>query len=401
MKIVQINAVYNKGSIGRTTAEIHEALKVNGNESFVFTSVSKDIENNVFRIGNILDHKLHSFLSKLFGLQAYFSYFSTKKLIYRLDEIKPDIVHLRNLHANYINLPILLRYLAKKDIATVLTLHDCWFLTGKCCYYTHVNCDKWKTECHNCPALKYDNVSWFFDCSRSVYNDKKRLFQAIPRLAVYGNSQWTTDQAKHSFFKDTAEIGKIYNWIDQSLYHKMNCEDIRAKHSLFGKFIVLGVSQGWSNRKGLNIFVELAKRLPSFAFILVGRMNGGEVLPENIISVGQTQNVSELCKYYSLANVFINPSLQETFGKVSAEALCCGTPIIVNNATANPELVGDGCGYVVNNNNIDEYVSYIYKIAENGKSSYSKKCVAFAKENFDKETNIKEYINLYHKLINK
>lgn len=401
MKIVQINAIYNKGSIGRTTAEIHDALRKEGHISYVFTSVSEDVSNFVYRIGNVFDHKLHSLLSKASGLQAYFSYYATKKLLRELTRIKPDVVHLRNLHANYINLPLLLKYLAKEDIATVLTLHDCWFITGKCCYYTHVNCEKWKTGCHDCSALKFDNVSWFFDRTRKVYNDKKRLFSAIQRLAVIGNSQWTTDQASQSFLNNASFIGRIYNWIDQDVYHYEACEDLRMKHGLNGKFTILGVSQGWSNRKGLGIFIELANRMPDCIIILVGSMNSKATLPANVISVGRTENIKQLCQYYSLVDVFINPSLQETFGKVSAEALCCGTPIIVNNATANPELVGDGCGYVVNNNNIDEYVSYIYKIAENGKSSYSKKCVAFAKENFDKETNIKEYINLYHKLINK
>lgn len=401
MKIVQINTVFNRGSIGRTTAEIHEALKADGHSSYVFTAINEDADNNVFMIGNSIDHKIHSFFSKLFGLQAYFSILPTYRLVRALKKIAPDVVHLRNLHANYINLPILLKYLAKEDIATVLTLHDCWFITGKCCYYTHVNCEKWKTECHDCPALKFDNVSWFFDRSKKVYNDKKRLFSAIPRLAVYGNSQWTTDQALHSFLKDAKYIGRIYNWIDQDIYHYENCEDLRNTYNLQNKFVILGVSQGWSNRKGLDIFIKLANSLPLVKFVLVGKMNSNEQLPDNIISVGQTQNIKELCKYYSLADVFINPSLQETFGKVSAEALCCGTPIIVNNATANPELVGDGCGYVVNNNDISEYVSCLNRIQTAGKGAFSSKCIAFAKENFDRETNIREYINLYHKLIDK
>lgn len=400
MKVVQINSVYNKGSIGRTTAEIHEALRKTGNESYVYTSVSEDEDKNVFRIGNTFDHKLHSLLSKIFGLQGYFSYSATWKLIRHLKEIAPDIVHLRNLHANYINLPMLLKYLAREDIATVLTLHDCWFITGKCCYYTHVNCNKWKTECHNCPALKYDNVSWFLDRSRKVFNDKKKLFNAIPRLAVYGNSQWTTDQAKQSFLKNAKYVGRIYNWIDQQIYHEVNCNDLKHKYSLDDKFVILGVSQGWSNRKGLNIFVELAKRIPDSVIVLIGKMNCKETLPSNIISVGQIQNIEELCKFYSLSDVFINPSLQETFGKVSAEALCCGTPIIVNNATANPELVGPKCGYVVKNNDIEEYVFYINEILRLGKKFFSEHCIQFASSNFDKDINILEYLELYKLLYN-
>lgn len=400
MKIVQINTTYNEGSIGRTTAELHEKLISQGDSSFVFTSTVEDKENHIYCVGNILDHKIHGFLSKLFGLQAYFSRIPTRQLLRRLSEIKPDVVHLRNLHANYINLPMLLRFLADNDIATVLTLHDCWFITGKCCYYTHVNCKRFISGCHDCPALKFDNKSWFFDTSKKVWQDKKQLFQSIPRLAVVGNSEWTTEQARQSYLQNSAILKRVYNWIDMEQFHERETNELRSNLNL-GKddFVILGVSQGWSNRKGLDVFLSLARELPHFKFVLVGSMSTAEILPSNILSVGKISSIRKLCEFYSLADVFINPSLQETFGKVSAEALCCGTPIIVNNATANPELVGEGCGYVINNNNIDEYVSCINIIANIGKSSYSRNCIAFAKENFDKETNIKAYINIYQKLI--
>lgn len=402
MRIVQINTTYNEGSIGRTTAELHERLIAQGDSSFVFTSTVEDKGNHIYCIGNSVDHKIHGFLSKLFGLQAYFSHIPTRKLLRRLYEIKPDVVHLRNLHANYVNLPMLLRFLAENDIATVLTLHDCWFITGKCCYYTHVNCERFISGCHDCPALSFDNSSWFFDTSQKVWKDKKKLFQDIHRLAVVGNSEWTTEQARKSYLHNSAILTRVYNWIDMEQFYARETDELRSSLKLRkDDFVILGVSQGWSKRKGLDIFISLAQKLPSIKVILVGIVSDAGELPSNILSVGPIKQVNELCKYYSLADVFINPSLQETFGKVSAEALCCGTPIIVNNATANPELVGEGCGYVINNNNIDEYVTCIKKIIKSGKSHYTPKCIAFAKENFDKETNIKAYINIYHELINK
>ena len=400
MKIVQINQNYNKGSIGRTVAEFHEYLINNGHEDFVFTADDSDESNNVFRIGNTLDHKIHALCSKLFGKQAYFSKMATKKLLSRLSKIKPDLVHLRNLHANYIHLPLLLKYLANNDIPTVITLHDCWFLTGKCCYYTHVNCDKWQTGCYDCPALKYDNNSWFFDTTRTVYQEKKELFSRIKRLAVIGNSSWTTQQARLSYLKNATIVQRIYNWIDMSVFYPRNTERIRNKHNISpDDFVVLGVSQIWKNRKGLNVFISLAKRFKDFKFILVGHLKSEEQLPSNIICIRFTDSVDELCQYYTLADVLLNPSLQETFGKISAEALCCGTPIIVNNATANPELVGDGCGYIVNNNDIEEYSKYMLKVKKCGRNYYKDKCISFAKHNFSKAELIDEYMKVYTKII--
>lgn len=158
--------------------------------------------------------------------------------------------------------------------------------------------------------------------------------------------------------------------------------------------------EGWCRAKGLHVFVELARRFPDYTFLLIGSVVEEMGFTNNIISVGTTRNNEELCEYYSHADVLLNPSVQETFGKVSAEALCCGTPIIVNRATANPELVGDGCGYVVDNNDVQQYADYIQEIKKNGKEKYSKKCVKFAAANFDKETNIKANVSIYERLLN-
>lgn len=401
MKIVQINADYNRGSIGRTTYEIHNYLINNNIDSYVFSSEVSDESNNVFLVGSKIDHKFHGLMSRLTGLEGYFSVFPTLKLVKKLSSINPHVVHLRNLHAHYINFPILFRYLVKNNIPTVITLHDLWLITGHCCYYNHVNCNKWKSECNSCPALKYDQISWFFDTSRKCYNDKKSLLTSIKKLAVVGNSKWTKSQAEKSFLRNSYIISHIYNWIDQSMFYFRDSSGLKEEMHLNGKFIVLGVANGWTFRKGLNIFVELAKRLPDIQFILVGNQEEIMTLPSNIMSVGTTNNVEDLCKYYSMADVFINPSTQETFGKVTAEALSCGTPVIVNDATANPELVGPGCGYVVTNNNVGEIVEKINIIKGKGKSCFSKECVDFVGQNFNKDSIIKQYIDLYNEIARK
>lgn len=399
MKIVQINANYAIGSIGRTTAELHEWLMQNGYESYVFTPQLNVKAKNVFKIGNKFDHKLHGFFSRLIGLQGYFSIVSTWLLIQKLKQIKPDIIHLRNLHGNYICLPLLLEYVGKTNIGCVVTLHDCWFFTGHCCHYTKPKCKRWLEHCGNCPMKKYDNVSWFFDFSSKILKDKQRLFSNIKRLAIIGNSIWTMNQAKMSILKNAALIDYIYNWIDTSIFYPRRTKNYWNKLNI-GKeaFSILGVCDGWSDKKGLKVFVELSKRLPDCHFILVGGIKELITLPSNISVIERTLNNDELCEYYTYADVLLNPSLEETFGKVSAEALCCGTPIIVNRATANPELVGNGCGYIVDNNDVELYLVYINKIRLAGKRIYSSNCISFANKNFGKERNIRAYIDVYEKI---
>lgn len=96
---------------------------------------------------------------------------------------------------------------------------------------------------------------------------------------------------------------------------------------------------------------------------------------ENITAVSATSSTDELAELYSAADVFITFSLEETFGKVSAEALSCGTPVICYDSTANPEIVGDGCGYVVPKNDFEGILNAVKKVRENGKNSYSSACV--------------------------
>lgn len=135
--------------------------------------------------------------------------------------------------------------------------------------------------------------------------------------------------------------------------------------------------------------------------MLVGKVPQTAELPENIICVGTTNSTQELLDYYNLADVLVTFSLEETFGKVSAEALSCGTPVICYNSTANPELVGEGCGYVAEKGRLDEVLGYIREIKNNKKEFYSEKCIEYAHKNFSKEDRINDYISLYNELLEK
>jgi len=398
MKVLQINAVSGIMSTGRTTNEIADYLNNNGHEGYIAYSEGLPYEKG-YKIGTQLEKKLHALCSRIFGKQAYYSKKGTKNLIKYIGQIKPDIVHLNNLHSNYINLGMLLEYLSKEDIPTVVTLHDCWFYTGKCTHYTIENCYKWKTECDKCPQLKKDNKSWFFDYTNKMFRDKKEWFNKIPRLAVVGVSDWITNEAKSSFLSSASIITRIYNWIDLEVFKPVSTNKKEQISGIKDKFIILGVASGWTNEKGLNKFIELSKLIQEDKVILlIGRMKKNIKLPYNIIHIDETHDVNELVEYYSMADVFVNLSVQESFGKVTAEALACGTPVIVFNSTANPELVGYRCGYVVENNEITSILKYIKVVQRKGKAFYSDYCIKYAKDNFCKDNRIKDYINLYKKL---
>ncbi len=117
----------------------------------------------------------------------------------------------------------------------------------------------------------------------------------------------------------------------------------------------MGVAFGWGKRKGLDVFVELAKRLDErYQIVLVGTDDEvDKQLPSSIISIHRTQNQQELAELYSMADFFVNPTREETLGMVNLEALACGTPVITFNTGGSPECIDENCGIVVECDDID------------------------------------------------
>ena len=392
MKVIQINAVSEYSSTGRTTSELHDALIQKGHESWI---AAPNVPNGIqtIKIGSKLEIGFHGLFSRSFGRQGYASVLSTWRLISKLKKINPDIVHLRNLHANFINLHLLFCYLRDNNVPTVITLHDCWPFTGHCCYFIDSNCDKWKKGCGKCPDIRMWNTSWFFDFSRRNLLNKSRYFSELKNLGVIGVSDWVTNFARDSILKNATIIKRIYNWIDIDKFRPSS-----SRMSPNPTPIILGVSQIWNRQKGLEDFIKLATMLPDCKFMLVGKLiEYIEDIPLNINFIGTTSSVDQLIEYYNKADVFFNPSTRETFGKVTAEALACGLPVVAYNATATPELVGSGCGYIVTVGDIDAAKDAVEKVLKD--KTMAKRAREYAVRTFDKSKLVDEYIEVYQALI--
>lgn len=402
MKIIQVNAAYARSSTGRTTQEMHEYLGNHGYDSFVFCPTVDLPDKQIYQIGNSLDHKLHGLLSLLGGCQGEYSSFATYRMLQKWDIIKPDIVILRNLHANYINIPIVLKYLAKNNIATINVLHDFFSMTGHCCHYISDKCDKWMTECKECPILHKYNRSLFFDRSGHCFKNKRLGWLSIPTLSVIGVSNWVRDEARKSpMFKNARFVERIYNWVDVNCFRPQDTTKLKEKLNIKPEtFIVLGVAQWWTEDKGLSKFLKTAESLSDCLFVMVGSMGYlNQPTPKNVIKVGVIKDFTELATYYSLANVFLNFSVVETFGKVMAEALAAGCPIICNNSTAIPELCGDGCGYIMKHGSWQEACECIKKIQIGNRNNYADTCRQFALDNFSKDKGLKQYEELFKRIL--
>lgn len=373
MKVLQINSVCGKGSTGRIAVQISDYLNQHDVENYIAYGFGKSDRPNTFCFGNSLDAHLHSFLSRKLGWQGKMSHIPTCRLIQYMECINPDIVHLHNIHGHYLNYKMLFQYLKKKNCQVVWTFHDCWPVTGKCAHFTEVKCEKWKTGCFECPQLdRYPNSER--DRSRKSYLEKKAVFTSIPNLHIVTVSNWLKSVAEVSFLSK-ADIRCIFNGVDTERF-SFQKSSIREQYQLQGKFIILSVASVWNKGKGLDRFIALSKKLQEDEIIvLIGvTPDQQKCLPENVIGIPAVSDQTVLAQWYSAADVYINFSIEETFGLVVAEAMACGTPAIVMNSTACPEVVDTDTGFVVEPMDLEAVLLDITKIRNKGKEVYSLRC---------------------------
>lgn len=392
-KVVQINSTCGVGSTGKICASISEILDNEGIENYIFYSCNTNGRKNGIAFSSRSYIKSASLKSKLFGNWGFNSKAATRKMISKLKEIKPDIVHLHNIHSHDCDLKLLFKYFKSVNQKLYWTFHDCWAFTGYCMHFILAKCDNWKTECKNCP--QYKKYSFFFDKSQKLFNQKKKLFEGLD-ITVITPSKWLADLVSQSPIFGNCPIKVINNGIDLSVFSPKE-NDFRKKHGIpENKKILLGVSFGWSNKKGLDVFIELSKRLDSekYQIVMVGtNANTDKILPKNIISVWKTNNQAELAEIYSAADLFINPTREEVLGLTNLEALACGTPVVTFKTGGSPECIDENCGVAVDCDDIELLEKTIKRICEE-RPFKEKNCISYAKK-FDKNDKFKEYTKLY------
>lgn len=394
MRVLQINSVCGAGSTGKIAVQISDYLNESGIENYIAYGFGKSSRPNTFCFGNRLDAHLHSFLSRKLGWQGKMSHLTTWKLIRYMNRIKPDIVHLHNIHGHYLNFQMLFRYLKMKNCQVVWTFHDCWPITGKCVHFTEAGCEKWKTGCYECTQLaSYPDSQR--DRSRKAYEEKKMAFSSIPNLHIVTVSNWLKSVVESSFLRQK-DISCIYNGIDFKQFGR-DKGTIRDTYQLNDKFLILGVASIWNKRKGLDQFIELSKRLnQDEQIVLIGTVPKTQgVLPSNIMILPQIREQAELARWYATADVFINFSIEETFGLVAAEAMACGTPAIVMDSTACPEIVSSETGFVVTPGDIEMIKTDIDIIKGKGKDYYNVSCCEHIAKSFSLYRMQNSYYELY------
>lgn len=384
-RILFINTVCY-GSTGSICKNLYKAANEKGHECCIAFGRGEAPKGfNTIKIDNNFDVYSHALKARLFDAMGYGSKNATKKFVEKIEVFHPDIIHIHNIHGYYLNIEILFEYLKKHpEIKKIWTLHDCWPFTGHCTHYELEKCYQWQTECMHCVRKDGYPKSMIDKCNYN-YNFKKKLFTGVKNMMVVTPSHWLRDQISKSFLKDY-DIRVIFNGVDTNVF-KPTLSSIKEKYGIEDKKIILGVASVWDCNKGLDIFISLSKMInDDYIIVLIG-LTPKQIkkMPSNIIGISRTENVEELVMWYSASEVYVNGSKEETFGLTTVEAINCGTPVIVFNSTALPEVVGNK-GMILQSNEVLELLGSIYSVSDI--SFDAGKC-------YDIEDFIGSYLNLY------
>ena len=411
MKIVQINTFCGVGSVGRICVDLYDVLEREGHEPYIAIGRGKLPEHiRGFKNGNLWDFGWHVMKNFFQGKAGFGSAKTTKKLIAWLETVRPDVIHLHNIHGFYLQTELLFDYLKKSGAAVIWTLHDCWTFTGHCAYFDYIGCDKWQRGCEKCKvhasaypyALFKDNTKW-------NYAAKKEAYTGVPNLTVVTPSRWLADMVKKSYLKDYP-VEVIPNGINLDVFcpaeavEASQTESVHGGEKASGQYNILGVANIWEERKGLVYFEQLAEKMPEgYVIRLVGVNDRQEKqlrkkFPDGkIVPIKRTKNVQQLAQLYREADVYVNATMEDNFPTTNLEALACGTPVVTFKTGGSPESLDEKCGIVVPKGDVDALLTAVRKVCEEkpfARKDCRRKALAYGRNE-----RYMQYISLYESVL--
>lgn len=400
--IIHINTAVGKGGAAKIAYNyLNNSLNERGYNSKILSGsiyCKKESDIELIKCKNINLHKLLHKYQKKSGLLDFYNLacFDIPKLeIFK----NTDITHLHNLHGSYFSPFILPELTSLKP--TIWTLHDEQAFTGHCAY--SFDCEKWKFGCGNCPNLNfYPKIKK--DTTEFLLKTKGKIYD-LSNFTIVCPSNWLADRAKQSILQNK-DIRVIYNGIDEKIFVNTDKNEARKLLNLpkNKKILMFSASGSIKNpQKGGKYVFEAYNYLKNDNNILFLNIGGGNSskIRKNWIDIPYVNDEKTMALYYSASDLFIYPSMAETFGLVVAEAMSCGTPVVAFNNTAIPEIIDHmQTGYLAENKNIDDFVNGIKVFLEDINLRTNAPILARQKieQNFTLDKMINGYLNLYQEI---
>ena len=395
MKILFINNHYPSGSTGKILEALNDFYKRLGHETAVIYGHGKKKSGSYYRIASAPYMKFQALRSRITGIMYGGCILSTRKAIKIIKKENPDIVHLHCLNSNFINIYKIVSWLKNNSVNTIITNHAEFLYTANCGY--SFDCEKYQTGCGSCPRLKKETKSWFFDGTHKSWVKMKHAFEGFKHLIVVNVSPWLNNRSATSNIFGNFQNTIILNGVDTSVFHYKN--NYQSENEKIILHVTANFSDDPNDRKGGLFLIELAKKFKdqNVKFIVAGKYKITSTLPSNVLLLGNVANQDKLSELYSSADLVILTSKKETFSMITAESLCCGTPVVGFKA-GGPELI-----------TIPEYSQFVeygdieslYNAAVRFlNSSFNKEEISnTAKQKYSKEEMASNYLMIYKKCI--
>jgi glycosyltransferase involved in cell wall biosynthesis len=369
----------------------------NGHQSYIaYGRGDRPSHSELIKVGGQLDVLWHGLKTALLDRHGFGSRKATQALVQKIKALQPDVIGMHNIHGYYLNVEVLFRFFAAIEIPIVWTLHDCWSFTGHCTFYTSIDCQRWKTECHDCPKKDKYPRSYVLDQSKRNFRDKKALFTAARNLQLVTPSHWLARQLADSYLKEVP-VKVIHNGVDTDAFHPNVSHQYLERLISTSKKVILGVASTWDERKGLAEFVKLSEIISEdFQIVLVG-LSADQIkqLPPAIHGLERTESLQELAALYAYATVYCNPTFQDNFPNTNIEALACGTPVAAYRTGGCPEAVDEHTGRIVAVGDVAALGQAIKQLDAIDRDQMRIACRQRALQYFDKHDRYLDYLNLY------
>lgn len=425
MKILFINSVCGIGSTGKIVVDLARELERQGHRCYIAygrgeaTGIA-DCKGKItaYRIESKIGVLSHVVMSRLTDRQGFYSKRATKRFAVWIKRLKPDIIHLHNIHGYYLHLPTLFDTIKDMNVKVVWTLHDCWAFTGHCAYFDYKGCSRWRKQCRECPQKKEYPASFFMEQSKRNYLEKREMFCGVRDMTIVTPSKWLAELVEESFLGKTHtevkrnrnsadndnmggyRIQVINNGIDLNVFRETKSK-IKKKYGITDKSVILGVASQWSQRKGLRDFIRLSKMLDRrYQIVLIGLSKKQlKELPSAIIGIERTSSGEELAMWYTAADVFANPTYEDNYPTVNLEALSCNTPVVTYRTGGSAEILSESAviGALSRSKVVEKGdVRGLYKaIREITKHSFMEESCTKMYAAFSKERMLAEYMRVY------
>jgi len=421
MKVALINTSDSGGGAAEACMRLLNALQLQGVKATLVVQHKKRNNDSVYTIEKTRLDKARSnfnfFAERIpfIALQARdrsvrfaFSPANTGTDISREEVIQDaDILHIHWTNSGFLSTTNL-KKLIDLGKPIVWTLHDMWLFTGGCHYAG--TCDHFKNKCGNCYFLRKPGPD---DISFSGWIRKSKMLVNTRNISVVTCSNWLGEVAKESSLLKGASIQAIPNPIDTELFSPKNKTEARQKWNISPtkKIILFGAANIADRRKGLTYLIEALQYLKNYPrsenieVVIFGKNKRFDTanLPFPVHQLNVITSATDLVEIYSMADVFLLPSIEDNLPNTIMEAMACGTPVVAFDTGGIPDMIDHQVnGYLAAFQSAADLaagVGYVLNYAEPEALSTAARDKVLREFNNGKVAG--QYISLYQSVLNK